>query len=177
MKTFQKVLVGCGSGLLMLILLLAIVGFMSYRRLYPSPPRGAFPDSAAKYKLVGKVESAGNLKGDMESHSATYSVSENGELKKLLYTVWVWGGGLECDEPNSERVLKDKSGKEIGRTTLCQSSYKPQRTSIGFRKDGYFVQVRNDFNIKNPSSTAEMMEFIKAVPYYSNIDFPSVDGN
>lgn len=168
-------------------------------------PEGVFPDSVGKYKLKtvddGRKASYQNEKDLKKEFSSWLSVYEN-EAKKIQFVADIHQTPeeasnevkflTECYDTSRklqlyskilEKIpLKDKSGKEVGTMAVClrKKNTDSSESLNTFGNYDYTFGFSNDnrtYKVKSiPSDkAAELVEFIKSLPFNSQLDLSVLD--
>ena len=187
MSKTKGLLIGCGGLSLFGILIAAILGIFVYLNLYPRPTKELVPDTAGKFKLEKLDYSTGNIWGTVASFSADYVLSDDASRKMDYHIQELRSAGeaqnivekFPCSNGTKAReILKDKTGKEIGRYTAC---YKEQfgnkdTGSVIFSNGKRWGFLGSQSNAGSPQLTfSEMNNFLAGLPFYSETDFSKLE--
>lgn len=190
MSKTKGILIGCGGLSAVGIFIAAILGFFVYRNLYPAPTKELVPDTAGKFKLDKFDYSAGNIWGTTASFSSYYVLADDAS-RKINYRVQELRSVEEarnivenfpCSKVNPREglreILKDKSGKEIGRYTFCYKDQLGDKNigSVIFSNGKRWGSLHSQTDKNSPPITfSEMNNFLAGLPYNSEIDFSKLE--
>jgi hypothetical protein len=176
----KKFLVGCGSALIIGLLISAGLGFWIYRNLFPATDKNDLPDTVAKFKLGKSYPVKGNVWGTMTSYGAEYETDSSAAgAKKTGLTYFLKNFSSEsdaiseaatnkCDRPTSAKTgsLKDKSGKDVGTFNYCNGSldFRNKTRAVSIFK---FVLTKSDLA---EATDDEVINFVKSLPFNSDLD-------
>jgi len=178
MKTALKVLAVVGSLLVVGFLVVAVLGFVAYRNLFPAPDKMEAADMVGKFKLRKVFPVKGNIWGTETNYFLEYETDNGGKKNAITYSMrkfWSESGAVddfkkaECSRSDSakEGILKDKSGNEVGGFRYCSGT-------LYFRNGSRsatiytFVLGSSDYA---PNSV--VIDFVKSLAINSELDFSS----
>ena len=120
-KSRKGLLIGCLGVLLFSGLVLAVLGFLAYRNMYPAESKENLPDTVKDYKLDTRYPPKGNIWGSETNYVGLYKNSITS--KSVLYLM---------TEYSSESAAKDALRSDIAKS--CKSGETPMYFS--FMKNG-----------------------------------------
>lgn len=120
-KSRKGLLIGCLGVLLFSGLVLAVVGFLAYRNLYPADSAENLPDAVKDFKLDTRYPPKGNIWGSETNYVGLYKNALNS--KSVLYLM---------TEYSSESAAKDALQSNL--TKSCKAGETPMYFT--FKKDG-----------------------------------------
>jgi hypothetical protein len=178
MKTFLKVLAVVGSLLVVGVLMLAVLGFVAYRNMFPSMDKTEAADAVGKFKLRKVFPVKGNLWGTETNYFLEYETDNGGKKNAITYSMrkfWSESGAIddfkkaECSRSDSakEGVLKDKNGNAVGDFRYCSGT-------LHFRNGSRsatvytFVLGSSDY-----APDGVVIDFVKSLAINSGLDFSS----
>lgn len=167
-------------------------------------PEGIFPDSVGKYKLSNaedgredEYQNEKNLRQKFQSWGSIYTDGENrirfiaavhktaeDATNELGFLTDCYGTDRKLQMSNKIREkipLKDKSGKEVGLMTIClKPSSKVSYENKGLGDYDYVYSFSNGNRTYTPKpvgadKAADVAEFIKALPFNSEVDLSMLD--
>ena len=118
-KSRKGLLIGCLGILLFSGLVLAVVGFIAYRNLYPTEVRANLPDKVKDFTLDARYPP----KGDIWGKEATYMGIYKRTGASVIYLL---------TEYASETAARDALSRELAKS--CKTGERPMY--FGFMKDG-----------------------------------------
>jgi hypothetical protein len=178
MKTVVKILAVVGSLLVVGVLLIAVVGFVAYRNLFPSMDKTEAADTVGNFKLRKVFPVKGNIWGTQTNYILEYETDNAGKKSAITYSLRKFGsesGAIddfkkaECSRTDSakEGVIKDKSGSTVGDFRYCGGTLhfrNKSRSATVYT----FVLGSSDYA---PDSV--VIDFVKSLAINSEMDFSS----
>lgn len=178
MKTVVKILAVVGSLLVVGVLVIAVLGFVAYRNLYPALDKTEAAEMIGKFKLRKAFPVKGNIWGTTTNYFLEYETDNGGKKNALTYSLrkfWSESGAVddfkktECSRSDlaKEGVIKNKNGNAVGDFRYCSGT-------LHFRNGARsatvytFVIGNNDYA---PDSV--VIDFVKSLTINADVDFAS----
>lgn len=178
MKTVWKVLALVGSLLVVGFLVVAVIGFVAYRNMFPAMDKVEAADSVGKFKLRRAFPVKGNIWGNVTKYFLEYESDGGGKKNALTLSLKKFrseAGAIEdfketeCSRADSskEGSLKDKNGNLVGDFRYCSGT-------LHFRNESRsatvytFVIGSSDYA---PDSV--VIDFVKSLAFNADLDFSS----
>lgn len=177
MRKAVGIALGCGGLLTVAVMSAAILGFFVYRNMNPKPSEREVPASVGKFKLEKMIRSNGNVFGTRTSFQADYAMSEGTRKRILSYMTNSFASDIEamelidrlpCANPAKTGMVRDTRANEIGIFKICLAGGNYLMMS---NQERTFVLVSD--SVGSMVSVAEMLMFIKQVPFNSELDLAS----
>lgn len=184
MNKTPKILIGCGSLAVIGLIVAAILGFVGYRNLFPSPGKDEQPDVVGKFKLTKPMKSQGSFTGMKASHLAEYTADGP---EKHVVTYWLGSfmteagareemDGNKCSNKTGEKtgLLKSKSGQMLGDFRDCTGTLHMRNGSKTVTLYRYSVLSVGSTTRADEADDAEVADFIKNLPFNADVDMKSL---
>jgi hypothetical protein len=178
MKKAVKILAVIGSVLMVGVVLIAVLGFVAYRNLFPAMDRAEAAETVGNFKLRKAFPVKGNILGTTVSYFLEYETDNGGKKNAITYSLrkfWSESGAIEdfqkteCGRADlaKEGVVKDKNGNPVGDFRYCSGTlhFRNGARSVSVYK---FVIGRNDY-----APDDVVINFVKNLLINSEVDLAS----
>jgi hypothetical protein len=178
-EKIYRYFMGCGALLVVGIFAGAVLGFIGYRNMYPSPSGEDVPEIAGRFNKDKLAYASGNPFGTTKMFTTEYSSDKGGKKATLLYLLNIYADEnsairlmdrLPCDYEVKKGMVKDKAGKEIGIYRVCGLSNPTLQMTNDFRS--LAVMSNTD---KSPISLSDIENFVTSLSFNSNVDFADLN--
>ncbi len=178
MKTIWKVLAVVGSLLVVGFLVVAVIGFVAFRNMFPAMDKAEAAESVGKFKLRKAFPVKGDIWGSVTNYFLEYESGDGGKKNALTLSLKKFrseSGAVEdfkeseCSrsDQSKEGALKDKNGNPVGDFKYCSGT-------LHFRNGSRsatvytFVLGSSDYA---PDSV--VIDFVKSLAFNADLDLSS----
>ncbi len=172
MKKSTGIFIGCVGLLIVGIFAAAVLGFVAYRNMNPSPSAEDVPEIAGRFKKDDLKYASGNPFGTTK---ILLNIPRPRAVKRLRFYICSTFmrtktrrlmDRLPCDYEVKKGMVKDKAGKEIGIFRVCGLSNPTLQMTNDYRS--LVVMSNTD---KSPISLSDVENFVTSLSFNSNVDF------
>lgn len=178
-KKSTGIFIGCGGFLIVAAFVGAVLGFIGYRNMNPSPSVEDVPEIAGTFQRDRLTSASGSLFGTTKTFTTEYFSDKGGKKAALLYLLNIYADEnsairlmdrLPCDYEVKKGMVKDKAGKEIGIYSVCDIS----EPTFQMTNDNRSLAVMSS-TATSPISLSDIENFVTSLSFNSNVDFADLN--